>query len=78
MKFATMLKRAREGRGLTQPVLARKTGLPLASIRNWEQGHRYPRVPALFRLAGFLGLAPQALFAAIAEDKCAAFSGTGT
>jgi transcriptional regulator with XRE-family HTH domain len=68
MRFADMLKQARERAGLTQEGLAEKTGLPLRSLQNWEQGHRTPRVGVILTLARALGTSAEGLLLALAED----------
>ncbi|ABC21109.1 helix-turn-helix domain-containing protein [Rhodospirillum rubrum] len=40
------VKAIREGLGLSQSEFARQFGFSTSSIRNWEQGHRYPEGPA--------------------------------
>jgi transcriptional regulator with XRE-family HTH domain len=40
--FAEKLKALREQANLTQTRLAEASGLPLGSIRNYEQGQREP------------------------------------
>jgi putative transcriptional regulator len=37
--------------GLAQPAFARRIGVSLATLRNWEQGHRSPTGPARVLLA---------------------------
>ena len=37
--------------GLAQPAFARRIGVSLATLRNWEQGHRSPAGPARVLLA---------------------------
>jgi putative transcriptional regulator len=37
--------------GLSQPAFASRIGIPVATLRNWEQGHRSPRGPARVLLA---------------------------
>ena len=37
------VKAIRKELGLTQSMFALQFGLPLASVQNWEQGHRQPR-----------------------------------
>ena len=32
--------------GLSQPAFARSIGVPLGTLKNWEQGRRRPRGPA--------------------------------
>ncbi len=41
--------------------------MPLETIRNWEQGKRMPRGPALALLA-VIAHAPDTVFAALAEE----------
>jgi putative transcriptional regulator len=63
-----MLKEAREKAGLSQAALAERTGLPLRSIQNWEQGHRTPRVQVVLKLAGAVGLPVEQLLVALAHE----------
>jgi putative transcriptional regulator len=37
--------------GLSQPAFASRIGVPVATLRNWEQGHRSPTGPARVLLA---------------------------
>lgn len=37
--------------GLSQAAFASRIGVPVATIRNWEQGHRSPQGPARVLLA---------------------------
>ena len=41
----------RGGTGLSQPDFARSIGVPLGTLKNWEQGRRRPRGPARVLLA---------------------------
>ena len=41
----------RQEKGLSQSELARAAGVPLASLKNWEQGRRMPAFDAAFKLA---------------------------
>jgi putative transcriptional regulator len=52
---------------LTQAQFAAKLGVPVETIRNWEQGKRAPRGPARALLA-VIAYAPDAVFAALAKD----------
>jgi len=36
---------------LSQPAFANRIGVPVATLRNWEQGHRFPTGPARVLLA---------------------------
>src|SRR3981189_3432654 len=55
-------KRAR----LTQQQFAARLGVPVETIRNWEQGKRMPRGPARALLA-VIAHAPETVFAALAK-----------
>src|SRR5216684_3856018 len=57
-------KRAR----LTQQEFAARLGVPVETIRNWEQGKRMPRGPARALLA-VIAHAPETVFAALATDS---------
>jgi transcriptional regulator with XRE-family HTH domain len=50
------LQRIREARGLSQAQLARKAGVPPASLRNWEQDRRGISLEAAARIAVALGI----------------------
>jgi putative transcriptional regulator len=52
---------------LTQTEFAAKLGVPVETIRNWEQGKRAPRGPARALLA-VIARAPDAVFAALATE----------
>jgi transcriptional regulator with XRE-family HTH domain len=67
-----MLKQAREKAGLTQEGLAERTGLPLRSIQNWEQGHRTPRAGVVLALARALNTSAEGLLLALAGAPPAA------
>jgi transcriptional regulator with XRE-family HTH domain len=71
MGFGNMLKEARERAGLTQRQLADKTGLPLGSIRNWEQNHRLPRLGVVPLLARAVGVPVEKLLLSMTEQASA-------
>jgi putative transcriptional regulator len=52
---------------LTQIEFASRLGVPVETIRNWEQGKRMPRGPARALLA-VIAHAPDTVFAALAPD----------
>lgn len=52
---------------LTQQEFAARLGVPVETIRNWEQGKRMPRGPARALLA-VIAHAPDAVFAALARS----------
>jgi len=51
---------------LTQLEFASRLGVPVDTIRNWEQGKRLPRGPARALLA-VIAHAPEAVFSALAK-----------
>ena len=51
---------------LTQQEFAARLGVPVETIRNWEQGKRVPRGPARALLA-VIAHAPETVFAALAR-----------
>jgi putative transcriptional regulator len=55
---------------LTQTEFAAKLGVPVETIRNWEQGKRSPRGPARALLA-VIARAPDTVFAALAVEPSA-------
>ena len=52
---------------LTQMEFASRLGVPVETIRNWEQGKRMPRGPARALLA-VIAHAPETVFAALAPS----------
>ena len=45
------LQQLRHDAGLSQSELANAAGVPVASLKNWEQGRRLPQFDAAWRLA---------------------------
>jgi transcriptional regulator with XRE-family HTH domain len=60
MRFSERLRELREQAGLTQTQLAERSGSPLGSIRNYEQGQREPYWNVVFKLARALGVSVEA------------------
>src|SRR3954471_3520233 len=56
---------------LTQLEFAAKLGVPVETIRNWEQGKRAPRGPARALLA-VIAHSPETVFAALATESAPA------
>src|SRR5690242_19664550 len=56
---------------LTQMEFAAKLGVPVETIRNWEQGKRAPRGPARALLA-VIAHAPETVFAALSTEPATA------
>ena len=59
-------RRIRKRLGLTQVQLAKKLDVPLDTLRNWEQGKRYPTGPAK-ALLRILDRSPEAALAALSD-----------
>jgi putative transcriptional regulator len=55
---------------LTQAQFAAKIGVPIETVRNWEQGKRSPRGPAR-ALLKVIDKAPQVAFAVLGAAKTA-------
>jgi putative transcriptional regulator len=62
---AAYAKGVRARTRLTQAQFAARIGVPIETVRNWEQGKRSPRGPAR-ALLKVIDKAPQAAFAALA------------
>lgn len=60
MEPSELLTEMRQGRGLTQAELARRSGIPRTAINAYEGGHRVPTATTLMRLVEACGsrLAP--------------------
>jgi transcriptional regulator with XRE-family HTH domain len=56
MTFAERLRELRKAAGLTQDQLNERSGLPIGTLRNYEQGVRQPLWHVLFKLAKALGV----------------------
>jgi putative transcriptional regulator len=56
---------------LTQLEFAARLGVPVETIRNWEQGKRAPRGPARALLA-VIAHSPETVFAALAPESSTA------
>jgi transcriptional regulator with XRE-family HTH domain len=65
MAFPELLRKLREKAGLSQSGMAKKAGLSVRSIQNWEQGHRGPSAQGIIALAQGLEVSAEALLAAL-------------
>jgi putative transcriptional regulator len=63
---APIVRDLRRRAQLTQMEFAARLGVPVETIRNWEQGKRMPRGPARALLA-VIAHAPETVFAALAK-----------
>ena len=70
MTFADRLKSLRETKGLTQQQLAEATGIPLGTLRDYEQGKRRhdPTLRVTIKLASALGTDCRAFAECVIED----------
>jgi transcriptional regulator with XRE-family HTH domain len=74
--FAERLRELRKQAGVTQAQLAERSGIPLGSIRNYEQGQREPYWNVAFRLATALGVSVEAFADCVAPTEQRSSTGT--
>lgn len=55
-RFATLLKKHRRQRGLSQEQLAERVGCSAVAVSRWEKNAACPTIPNLAKLADALGL----------------------
>jgi transcriptional regulator with XRE-family HTH domain len=72
MSFAKTLQELREKAGLSQSQLADAAGVPVWTLRGYEQGKREPLWDVLFKLADALGVDCRAFSAAAKEASAVA------
>jgi putative transcriptional regulator len=65
---ARYARNVRGSTGLTQAAFAARIGVPVETVRNWEQGKRSPRGPAR-ALLKVLEEAPDAAFAVLGKAR---------
>jgi putative transcriptional regulator len=65
---APVVRDLRRRAQLTQIEFAERLGVPVETIRNWEQGKRSPRGPARALLT-VIAHAPEVAFAALQSDR---------
>ena len=65
---AAYARGVRAGTRLTQAEFASRIGVPIETVRNWEQGKRSPRGPAR-ALLKLIEKAPQVAFAVLGAAK---------
>ena len=65
---AAYARNVRGQTGLTQTAFAARIGVPVETVRNWEQGKRSPRGPAR-ALLKVIEEAPDAAFAVLAKAR---------
>ena len=67
MSFGGHLRALRGKAGLSRAELARRAGVPVSTLRHWENGRGFPGVPAFLRVAEALGV-PAARLAEGVDD----------
>jgi transcriptional regulator with XRE-family HTH domain len=67
MRFGRHLRALREEAGLSRAEAARRAGVPVSTLRNWEGDQGMPGLPRSLRLAKVLGV-PLERFAEGVED----------
>jgi putative transcriptional regulator len=65
---ASYARNVRGQTGLTQAAFAARIGVPVETVRNWEQGKRSPRGPAR-ALLKVIEQAPDAAFAVLGKTR---------
>jgi transcriptional regulator with XRE-family HTH domain len=65
--MALALARARRVMGVGQRELSEASGIPIGTLRNWEQGRRMPRLDTAAPVAKALGVSLDVL-AGLVED----------
>ena len=56
MNIGEMLKEHRKTNGLSQPTLAKETGILQQNISRWESGKHIPDILECIKLADFYGI----------------------
>jgi len=72
MSFGGHLRTLRGEASLSRAELARGAGVPVSTLRHWENGRGFPGVPAFLRLAEALGVPAERLAEGVddpAEDE---------
>lgn len=65
------LARARDAAGMNQSQLARRLGVKLATVKNWETDRSEPRANRLQMLSGLLGVSFVWLMTGASQDEAA-------
>ena len=65
---AAYARRVRRRVGLSQVAFAQRIGVPVDTVRNWEQGKRLPRGPAR-ALLRIIDRAPELALAGLVENR---------
>lgn len=68
MTLAEKLRALREKAGMTQETLAESSGVPLWTVRNYEQGRREPNWKGIIQLARALNVSVESFADCVADD----------
>jgi len=55
------LRTLRQEAGVSRAELARRAGVPVSTLRHWENGRGFPTAPVFLRLAEALGVPAERL-----------------
>src|SRR5262245_38308831 len=69
MEFGKKLQNLRDQAGLSQAELARASGVPVWTLRGYEQGRREPLWQVLFKLADALGVSVEVFRDCVANGE---------
>ena len=61
MNIGRHLRALRRETGLSRAELARRAGVPVSTLRHWENGRGFPGIPRFLRLAEALGVPAERL-----------------
>lgn len=67
--FVSNLKAVRKAAGLTQEAASKKSGIPLGTLRRWEQGVNEPDMQSVINLAKLYGVSTDTLLGSIYADS---------
>lgn len=68
-QFATLLKRKRLEKGLSQKKLAKEAGVSQSAIFQWENGTRAPKMQQISKLSAALDVSPTFFLDSFREDN---------
>jgi transcriptional regulator with XRE-family HTH domain len=69
MSFGRHMRDLRREAGLPRAELARRAGVPVSTLRNWENDRGFPSLAAGLRLAGVLGVPVERLAEGVEDPQ---------
>lgn len=69
LQMGLRLQSLRQSAGMSQSELATAAGVPVSSLKNWEQGRRLPQLDAAWRLAKALSISLDKLTENVFEEE---------